>query len=253
MCPVMRDSHPSTDPAATDDFGLDGTSDHLPAEVTALFGAMTRYDTTDPAPALIQAMSARTTSPTPPTRNRTMIAKALTAKAAATAAVVLMTATGAAAATGSLPDAAQDGIAEAANHIGINLPESADDRARDQTEDVGPAEDNHGTDVSGVATETDATGADKGAEISTTARDGHGQAPAASDDTPTPAGKPAASGTDDNPAPVDTPNPGGTDTAGDASDGANSTGTTNAADQAADGSGNADNHPTPEDHPTGQP
>ncbi len=214
----MRDLHRRIDSDLAEDL-LSGraSAGDLPAGaavVASLLDELTRHDVNDPAPALVTAMAATARNTFEhaalPTRRHPMIAKVLTAKVAAVAAVLAFTATGAATATGTLPDAAQDGISKAASHVGINLPESANDRAREATEDrgpdsdVGPADGNHGTDVSGVATETDATGADKGAEISTTARDGHGQAPGGSADTP------AATGTDDNPAPVDTPNPGGT-------------------------------------------
>lgn len=242
MNPVMRDLHRIDADMAERLLSGHAPAHDLPegaASVAALVEEMTRHAQSEPAPALVTAMAATARSsfePTAePTRKNPMIAKVLTAKVAAAAAVVAFTATGAAAATGTLPDAAQDGISKAASHVGINLPDSADDRAREATEDrgpdsdVGPGEDNHGTTVSGVATETDATGADKGAEISTTARDGHGEAP------------------------VDTPNPGGTTTADDASDGASSTGTDNANDAAGDGSANAADHPTADNHPTGQP
>ena len=62
-----------------------------------------------------------------------MLTRIVMTKAAAVA-VVALSATGAAAATGNLPDAAQDGFAHAAQHIGINLPSSANDKAREQTQ-----------------------------------------------------------------------------------------------------------------------
>lgn len=248
----MRDSQRPIDSALADALlsGHVSATDHEDgtAAVASLLDGMTRHAMSDPAPALVVAMAATARISVEPTtgttRKRLMITKVLTTKLAAVTAVLVFTATGAAAATGTLPDAAQDGVAKAAGHVGINLPDSANDKARDATEDRGqdsggaPSEENHGTDVSGVATETEATGADKGAEISTTARDGHGRAPAASPDTP------AATGTDSNPAPVDTPNPGGTATADGASDGASSTGTSTANDAADDASANADDHST---------
>ena len=66
-----------------------------------------------------------------------MLPRILAVKVAAIA-VVALSATAAAAATGSLPDAAQDGLAPAAQHVGINLPSSANDHARERTEDQGP-------------------------------------------------------------------------------------------------------------------
>ena len=64
--------------------------------------------------------------------------KRLSAKTALVAATVALSATGAAAATGDLPDAAQDGLARAASHVGVNLPESASDRAREVSAEPGP-------------------------------------------------------------------------------------------------------------------
>ena len=100
--------------------------------------------------------------------------------------------------------------------------------------------DEHGATVSDVARTTEATGRDKGAEVSDTARAGHG--PDATDDdddegddgdTP---GRPEGAGSQ---APVVTPNGGGTGTAGQASDGAGDAGTDRAPDQAGLGSANA--------------
>ena len=65
-------------------------------------------------------------------RRKHVLTRIVMTKAAAVA-VVALSATGAAAATGNLPDAAQDGLARAAQHIGINLPSSANDKAREQT------------------------------------------------------------------------------------------------------------------------
>ena len=66
-----------------------------------------------------------------------MLTRIVMTKAAAVA-VVALSATGAAAATGNLPDTAQDGFARAAQHIGINLPSAANDKAREQTQHDDP-------------------------------------------------------------------------------------------------------------------
>src|SRR6266498_5330854 len=95
-----------------------------------------------------------------------------------------------------------------------------------------PAADEHpastGTDISGIATTTDATGVDKGAEISSLASGGMSQA--------------GVNGS----SPVTTPNTGGTGTADTASGGAADTGTATADDasqgHSAAGSGNAEGH-----------
>ena len=65
-------------------------------------------------------------------RRKHVLTRIVMTKTAAVA-VVALSATGAAAATGNLPDAAQDGFARAAQHIGINLPSPANDKASEQT------------------------------------------------------------------------------------------------------------------------
>jgi hypothetical protein len=129
------------------------------------------------------------------------------------------------AAAGVLPDAAQDAVSNVFNRVGITIPASDDHPAAS------------GAEVSGIATTTDATGVDKGAEISSAASGGmsqagqHGSAAAAT----------GAEHADA--APVPTPNEGGTGTAGVASDGVSEVGT-NTADEESEGhsssgSGNA--------------
>jgi hypothetical protein len=144
-------------------------------------------------------------------KGKHVLTRIVTAKAAAVAAIVTLAATGAAAATGSLPDAAQDGIAEAVSHLGIDLPDSAepqpqklkvDQDAPSDDVDNNPAapvgtEDDDDTDgpatSSGDGTDVPATGAEnqgevvsdaahnadpeggKGDEVSPIARDNHGQ------------------------------------------------------------------------------
>ena len=55
-------------------------------------------------------------------RRRSMLGKLLAGKALAAVAVVGLTATGAAAATGTLPDKAQGVVSDAVSHVGINVP-----------------------------------------------------------------------------------------------------------------------------------
>lgn len=125
----------------------------------------------------------------------------------ATAAAAITLTVGGAAAAGALPDAAQDGVAEAGTHIGLNLPDTAADEAREatsadaeaeagaeteteevevkevETDDVETDEthelgnvtndtdaDAHGEDVSAIATDDSLTGAEKGAAVSATAK-----------------------------------------------------------------------------------
>jgi hypothetical protein len=184
-----------------------------------------------------------------------MLRKALTVKALATFGVLALGSVSAAAATGTLPTAAQDGLANAASHVGVTLPASHDSHPSkdshpgakpesdagaesDATADVTPAtpntHDNHGAVVSETAHTTDATGRDKGAEISAVARGDHGP--------PTSTGKPDVT-TPNTSAAVPTPNAGGIGTGSTASDDANSTGVDHSAPQAADGSANAGDHP----------
>ena len=147
---------------------------------------------------LISTMSEIAASqPSPTRRTRPMNAKHLSFRAVGAAfAAVAVSATAAAATTGSLPDAAEAGLANAASHAGITLPnphsdhsdrsDRGDETSTDAPSGEAPAGDNaengHGKDVSETARTTDATGRDKGQEISTVARDGHGTTPPAATD-----------------------------------------------------------------------
>jgi hypothetical protein len=81
---------------------------------------------------IVAIVDAITSSERRPKRKHALTRIVATKVATATA-VVALTATGAAAATGSLPDQAQNGLAHAAAHVGINLPEAASGKARDAT------------------------------------------------------------------------------------------------------------------------
>jgi hypothetical protein len=88
-----------------------------------------------PDDAVIVAIVDAVTSPERIPRSRKhMLTRIVTTKAAVASAVVALSATGAAAATGSLPDVAQNGLARAAEHVGINLPDNANDKAREATQ-----------------------------------------------------------------------------------------------------------------------
>jgi hypothetical protein len=80
----------------------------------------------------------------------------------AVATVAAAAATGGLAATGSLPAPAQDAVAAAVSHVGVHFPSSSDDQGNAGADD-------HGTTVSTSARTTDATGREKGQEISQTA------------------------------------------------------------------------------------
>ena len=99
--------------------GLDVTDDEIDEIVVAMVNAIVAGD------------PARTE------RNHGLT-RIVTTKALVAAAVVGLTATGAAAATGTLPDNAQNGLARAAQHIGINLPEAASDKAREKSDQPDP-------------------------------------------------------------------------------------------------------------------
>ena len=81
-----------------------------------------------------------------------MLTRIVTTKVTTVTAVVALSATGAAAVTGSLPDAAQNGLANAAADIGINLPDTANDKARDATQPDADDADDDTPDASGSAT-----------------------------------------------------------------------------------------------------
>lgn len=225
-------------------------------------------------------------------RRRRMLPRALTAKVAAAGAAVLLLGTGAAAATGSLPDAAQSTVSRALSHVSVSVPDPHDHaadagRAGDGGEAVGP--DATGPAMKGLCTAWAARG--KGDEprgesanstaftnLRHTARDagmlvkeycadvlaadakdaadadhGTGDAGQAGDEH----GKSGDShGQADEHGPaVEVPNSGGIDTGATASDGANDTGADHAAPEAEAGSGNGSSGGSSggSDHPSGRP
>lgn len=97
-------------------------------------------------------------TPTPEiSRRKSMLGKLLAGKAVvATAVAVLgLTATGAAAGTGSLPDPAQSAVSEAVSHVGIDIPrgKSADHRKdnKDKPADETPGDDTTGEEPEGMS------------------------------------------------------------------------------------------------------
>jgi hypothetical protein len=105
--------------------------------VSAILGRMRAPAGSISDTGLVRAMAGAITV-TDANPRRKPVLKRLSAKTALVAATVALSATGAAAATGDLPDAAQDGLARAASHVGVNLPESASDRAREVSAEPGP-------------------------------------------------------------------------------------------------------------------
>lgn len=74
--------------------------------------------------------------PTPETsRRKTMLGKLLAGKALAAVAVIGLTASGAAAATGTLPDQAQEIVSDALSHVGVDVPHPNHDKSADHRKD----------------------------------------------------------------------------------------------------------------------
>jgi len=169
-------------------------------------------------------------------RRRSFLAKLLTAKIAAIAGVLTLTATGAAAATGSLPGPAQDQLSSTASHFGIDLP-SSDDEGRD------------GEDVTVPATGEDDTESDDAPDSSESESN---DTESESDDTQSSDDSESDSGDDPTTdAPAGNPNDNhGADVSSTAHD-TDATGRDHGAavsDVANQGHPN-DDHPTPDDHP----
>jgi hypothetical protein len=91
------------------------------------------------------------TAVSPIPRRKSMLGKALTAKALAVTGALLLTGGVASAATGTLPDPAQDVAADAASVVGLNIPKSDAEKQERHPE-------NHGKDVSGVAHDKEGDG-----------------------------------------------------------------------------------------------
>jgi hypothetical protein len=134
--------------------------------------------------AMVEAI--RGTAPTPQTsRRRSMLGKLLAGKALAALGVVALTATGAAAATGSLPDPVQGAVATAVSHVGVDLPQAGgksagnrqDGAHRPSGDDQGQAgEDNsgdhgQGEEISNLTHSTALDGQPKGPTVCAAASD----------------------------------------------------------------------------------
>ena len=185
-------------------------------------------EATDIAAMAAAIREVNTTTPNSPRRKTPMLPHIAVAKALAVLTAFALPATAAAAATGHLPSAVQEKVANAVDHVGFNIP------GGDHADETGDAN-TKGADISDTARTTDATGVEKGQEISDKASGEHSRA---GDDHSAP---------ESNPAGVETPSGGGLGTAG---GDANSTGADHAPDAADDGSANAGDHPTAGEHPT---
>jgi hypothetical protein len=137
--------------------GLLASATHLPAADEEA-GAAT-------VSAMVEAI--RGTAPTPePLRRRPMIGKLFAGKALAALATVALTATGAAAATGTLPTPVQGAVAGAVSHIGIDLPDEKDDAPAAGDSPTGTTAGDDNDDSTTSTTGTTAADANKGQVIS---------------------------------------------------------------------------------------
>jgi len=236
--------------------------------VESLLAAAAAPTEPGPVPGEAAALTAfrAETSPTPLRRPRMLTSfTPLRAAAAAVGTGVLLTGGMAAAATGSLPGAAQETASEMLARVGVTVPgvpehaaEYADQRggADDTTGGSsdpadGAGESSKGAEISELATETDSTGADKGAEISESASDGRSKAGEqgtagaenGADDAPGAAVSEDASGAARENARVEVPNRGGaarTDGARSEQGSGASTSGTDTADESSGGRSSAD-------------
>lgn len=142
--------------------------------------------------AMVEAI--RAGAPVPQaSRRKSMIRKLFAGKALAAMATVALTATGAAAATGSLPAPVQDAVAEAVSHVGVDLPakggRSAEHRqdGEHRPSDKGKPADgggdagttsttNKGSVISGIAHDPALDGQPKGPVVCDAASEGRCQA-----------------------------------------------------------------------------
>ncbi|HEY3238122.1 MAG TPA: hypothetical protein VGL92_01065 [Acidimicrobiia bacterium] len=230
--------------------------------------------------AMVAAIQAQPT-PQITSRRSAMLSKILAVKTIAVAGVLALSASGAAAATGHLPDSVQDTVANAAKHVGVNLPHGKGVvRVTENCEPAGKDADGNDTFAKnrgqylkqerakspealaaaeksrcGMPIQSKGTpGADdadetpeapEAPENNGKAGEDHGKSTQDHGKAGEDHGAPA-----DTPAAVETPNPGGIDAGGDAGDEANDTGAEHANPAAGDGSANSDDHPTAEDLPT---
>jgi hypothetical protein len=108
----------------------------------------------------------RNAAPAPQTsRRKSVLGKILAGKALAAFAVVGLTATGAAAATGSLPEPAQNAVAGAVSHVGIDIPHPNHGKSAGHRQDGAHRQDGQSGDDQGQPGD-DSANEGKGATIS---------------------------------------------------------------------------------------
>jgi hypothetical protein len=233
--------------------------------VVSLLAAAAAPSEPGPVPGETEAMAAfrATTETAVSWRSRMLSLPPLKTMAAAALGTGLLLSGGvAAAATGSLPGAAQDTASDMLAKVGVTVPGAnehsaghADERGKSETartpdevsdsqgtsgaseQSEQPDASSHGREVSELATTTDATGVDKGAEISALASDGKSRAGQQTDHKPGTTGDDAATDTHAGQArpdnaggtqpSVETRHSDGSDTADDASGGHSTAGSTN--------------------------
>ncbi|MEY2398401.1 MAG: hypothetical protein QOJ00_1575 [Actinomycetota bacterium] len=140
----------------------DSIFEGLDQEATALLHAARATTPASPDAGLLTAMAAAAVDGPVPISSRprrtTMIGKLITAKALGLAGALVLTGGVAAAATGTLPDPVQTPVSNAAEHVGVHIPEGE-----------------HGAAVSAVAHDKSNDGdGNHGATVSETARQNHG-------------------------------------------------------------------------------
>ena len=158
--------------------------DELDPEVAAALSAARHTSPVELAPGLLAAMTAAAIAGPLPLasspRRTSMIGKLITAKVLGIAGALALTGGVAAAATGTLPDPVQQPVSNAAEHVGVHIPQGE-----------------HGAAVSGVAHDKSNDGdGNHGATVSNVARDNHGHEVTTS--TTTGAGEPPAVGPGNN-------------------------------------------------------
>lgn len=218
-------------------------ADPLDERVATLLAAAAAPSEPGPLPGEAEALAAFRAYHDSPRRSSMLsfLTPARTAAATVVGAGLLLTGGVGAAMAGALPGAAQQTAHDMLAEVGVSVPgpaEASDGHADErggsaetgETAEVEGAESGKGEEVSELATTTETTGVDKGAEISGFASDGRSRADEAS---PAPAETTPAQ---DAP-PVEAPNDGGTTTADDATEGASTAGTDTAEESSAGRSG----------------
>jgi hypothetical protein len=184
-----------------------------------LLAALTAPPGSENLPGEQQAMAAfrahvETSHRNPCRRPRMLVHTTASKLAAAAMAGGLVLASSAVVATGSLPAGAQLTVRDVFSRVGVDVPGPDEHAGTRPAGGGGNGGTGKGEDVSGLATTTEETGRDKGAQISDLASDGTSRAGESGE-----AGE-SSSDTTDSRAPVDPSDAGGAETGAEASSGA---------------------------------